>query len=150
MITEVATEGGNVKSYMTCDWFDGLDNATYKALKNDINGLKGEYAAYLPSGTPDTAENRKYFLYGCGIHAAQDAFAHSTATQNGNEITHKDDSDWEHDADNPKHYDRRIKVTNRMTQLALQNLADGFLSNGEEMLQALKRSEERRVGKECL
>ena len=58
--------------------------------------------------------------------------------RNGNEITHKEDWDWDHDADNPEHYGRRIKVTNRLTQLALKNLADGILSNGEEMLQALK------------
>lgn len=137
MVTEVALEGGIVRSYMTYDWFDGMDNDTYKILKSDINELKSIYAYYYPSGTADTAENRKYFLYGCGIHAAQDAFSHSTATQNGNEIKHKPD-DWEHNADNPKHYGRRIKVANRMTQIALLNLANYEFSDGEAMLQALK------------
>ena len=52
------------------------------------------------SNSGDELDIMKYFLYGCGIHAAQDAFAHSTATKNGNAIEHTGGDD---DADEANH-----------------------------------------------
>lgn len=64
MVSEIALEGGEIRSYMTYDWFRGMLD-TYKELKRDLNALKNEYKTILSS---NTKANRMYFLFGCAIH----------------------------------------------------------------------------------
>lgn len=75
MVTYTATNDGAVDTDFTYEDYPGLSKKVYNDLKKDINGLQSKYSTLL---TTDTPENRKYFLYGCGLHIITDAFAHST------------------------------------------------------------------------
>jgi len=116
MVTEIAIEGGDIKSYMTYDWFPGISKDVYGKLKTDINNLKSRYDSLLPS---NTKKNRKYFLYGCGLHTMTDVFAHSTTKSNGKLIAHSIN-----DGNNPddiNYYHRRYKAAVKFTEYALQS-----------------------------
>lgn len=133
MVTEIATEGGNIKSYMTADYFSGLGPKPYNKIKEDINKLKTKYASILSN---NTAENRKYFLYGCGLHVITDAFAHSTAKSNKHIIAHSVSNGGKPDIID--YYPKRYKTAVKVTQYALQSLKDDIYSNGEEVQKALR------------
>ena len=92
MITDTALNSGKVQSYDSYSIY-GLDKATYTLLKEDINAF--DFASVLAGyGYSNTAKNRKYFLYGCGIHTITDAMAHCTAEKKGDKyvrISHQTD-----------------------------------------------------------
>lgn len=50
MVTEVATEGGNIKSYMTCEWFDGMEDYSYHKKLLLLTGWMPVMAAGSRSG----------------------------------------------------------------------------------------------------
>ena len=133
MVTEIALEGGDIKSYMTADYFTGLGSKPYKKIKEDLTNLKSKYASILSN---NTAQNMKYFLYGCGLHVITDTFAHSTTKPNGNIIAHSGDSGKL--TDDIEYYPRRYKTAVKVTGYALQSLKDDIYSDGEEVQKALK------------
>lgn len=133
MVTEVALEGGDIKSYMTVDWFNGMNQNTYNKLKAGINSLKNQYSSVLSS---DTKENRKYFLYGCGIHIMADTFAHSTARANKDLIGHSANNGSR--PDDVTYYPRRYQTAAKLTEYAMASLKNGDFTDGEEVQKALR------------
>ena len=133
MVTEVALEGGDIKSYMSLDWFNGMNRNTYDKLKTGINSLKNKYASVLSS---NTKENRKYFLYGCGIHIMTDTFAHSTTRPNGDLIGHSVNNGTK--PDQIDYYPRRYKTAVKLTEYSMQCLKNEEFTNGQEVQKALK------------
>lgn len=141
MVTEIALEGGEIGSYMTYDWFDGMDVDTYKEVKRDINALKSKYGTILSS---NTKVNRMYFLFGCAIHAITDAFAHSTADSNGFKIEHVGNPKQ---ADDIGYYAGRYKMAVYTTKNILKELKGGYIADGDDIYRAIKkRYQESSVG----
>lgn len=134
MISEIALEGGTIKSYMTCSWFHGMDADTYAELKADLTSLN--YNSILSS---NTKANRKYFLFGCAIHSITDAFAHSTADSNGFKIEHVGTPSQ---ADNIDYFSGRYKMAAYTTGYILKDLKDGTYSDGEAVLKGIKKKYE--------
>ncbi len=133
MVTEIALEGGEIGSYMTYDWFVGMDVDTYKEVKHDINALKNKYGTILSS---NTKANRTYFLFGCAIHSITDAFAHSTTDSNGYKIKHTNDSK---SADNISYYAGRYKMAVYTTGNILKELKGGYIADGDDVFRAIKK-----------
>ena len=133
MVTEIALEGGEIGSYMTYDWFNGMDIDTYKEVKGDLNALKNKYGTILSS---NTKANRKYFLFGCAIHSITDAFAHSTTDSNGYKITHTNDSK---SADEINYYKGRYKMAVYSTVNILKELKGGYVADGDDVYRAIKK-----------
>ncbi len=134
MITEIALTGGEIKSYMTYDYFSGMDLRTYKEIVIDINKLN--YSTILSS---NTKANRKYFLYGCAIHSITDAFAHSTTQSDGTKIEHIGTPPQ---ADNINYYAGRYKMAVYTTGYVLKDLKNGVYSDGEAVLKGIKKKYE--------
>ena len=111
MVTNIATENGVIASDITYDDYWGLSKEVFDDLKVDIKGLKSKYSTLL---TTDTPENRKYFLYGCGLHI----------------ITDPDDTSYHH---------RRYQTAVKVVEYALKSLQDDIYCDGEEVIKALKQ-----------
>ena len=133
MVTEIAYEGGEIRSYMTYDWFNGMDPDTYAEVKNDLIVLKGKFGKVL---SENTKANRKYFLHGCAIHSITDAFAHSTTRSDGTKISH---TGTPTEADDINYYSGRYKMALYVTEYALKNLKNGTYSDGNTVLQGIKK-----------
>ncbi len=133
MVTTIAIEGGAIRSYMDRDYFRGIDVDSYKQIKADIRNLEGQYAGLL---THDTLVNRKCFLYGCAMHAIQDAFAHSTTTPTGHLITHISRGICTY-ADDETYYKNRMEVAKALTEYMLAQLNRNDFSSGKEVAKAL-------------
>ncbi len=135
MVTEVATEGGEIKPYMKCSYFPGMDSYTYHELKKNLNSLKKKYATILSS---NTKANRKYFLYGCAIHSITDAFAHSTTYLDGNRIKH-DGNGKVGNADKIGHVPDRYAVAVYVTRYLLEELKYDVFSDGDQIISGIKK-----------
>lgn len=133
MVTNIATENGVIASDITYDDYWGLSKEVFDDLKVDIKGLKSKYSTLL---TTDTPENRKYFLYGCGLHIITDAFAHSTTKGNGTLIGHVYDNG---DPDDTSYHHRRYQTAVKVVEYALKSLQDDIYCDGEEVIKALKQ-----------
>ena len=133
MVTNIATENGVIASDITYDDYWGLSKEVFDDLKVDIKGLKSKYSTLL---TTDTPENRKYFLYGCGLHIITDAFAHSTTKGNGTLIGHGYDNG---DPDDTSYHHRRYQTAVKVVEYALKSLQDDIYCDGEEVIKALKQ-----------
>ena len=136
MITEIALDGGDdISSYKDYKHFYGMSSAVFKEIKADLLYLNTIFGELLPN--MNTKENRKYFMYGCGLHTLSDIFAHSTTKGNGVLIEHdKDHNDI--DADNTKYYHRRYNVAAKATLYSMKMLSEDNLTDGSEIIQALK------------
>ena len=84
----------------------------------------------------NTKENRKYFLYGCGIHIMTDTFAHSTTRPNGDLIGHSVNNGTK--PDQIDYYPRRYKTAVKLTEYSMQCLKNEEFTNGQEVQKALK------------
>ena len=133
MVTNIATENGVIASDITYDDYWGLSKEVFDDLKVDIKGLKSKYSTLL---TTDTPENRKYFLYGCGLHIITDAFAHSTTKGNGTLIGHGYDNGY---PDDTSYHHRRYQTAVKVVEYALKSLQDDIYCDGEEVIKALKQ-----------
>lgn len=133
METTIALEGGDIPSYMTQSDFWGINNVTYTKIKKDMVNLRKQCALLLKE---NTKKNRKYFLFGCALHGAQDIFAHSTTRASGIWIEHE--NDYSINADNTEYYPRRYRVAAKLTEYALKSLVDDCFNDGEEILLALQ------------
>ncbi len=134
MITFIATWGAD--ELRACDrtYFDGMSNTVFNEIKADLLSIYANFGQIL-SGK-NTKANRKYFMYGCGLHTLQDIFAHSTTRGDGVLIDHVENNDI--DADNVNYYGRRDNVAAKATFYSLKMLKEDILTDGEEIIQALR------------
>ncbi len=123
MITTIALKGGDVSSFTRPGQFDGMGSFVFSDLREDIHNWYLAKQGY-------TNRKRKFVLFGCGIHALTDAFAHSTTKENGTLIEHPD-------ADNIERYSRRHKAAARAAAWALYSLSIGTSADGMDILFAL-------------
>lgn len=133
MESKIALEGGDMPSGMTRSDILGINEVTYNRIKENMEMLRKKCASLL---TENTKKNRKYFLFGCALHGAQDIFAHSTTRSSGVWIEHE--KDFSINADNTEYYPRRYRVAAKLTEYALKNLVDDCFNDGEEILLALQ------------
>lgn len=117
MVTDIATENGVIASGVTYEDYFGLSEDVFKQLKRDINGLKSKYSTLL---TTDTPENRKYFLYGCGLHIITDAFAHSTTKKDGTIIGHSYNNGTR--PDDTSYHHRRYQTAGKSSRICIKRL----------------------------
>lgn len=103
--------------------FPGIDQITFNDLKATID-------KFYNSHQDLTKEQRKFFLYGCGIHAITDLFAHSTTEANGDAIVGSDKDDTEY-------LPRRYRVAARAAAWAMESLSEGVATDGAEIIFAL-------------
>ncbi len=137
MITEIALGGGNdISSYTDYKHFYGMSSAVFKEIKADLLYLNTIFDELLPN--MNTKTNRKYFMYGCGLHTLTDIFAHSTTTGTGKLIEHNKENYSIH-ADNTKYYHRRYDVAVKATLYSMKMLSEDNLTDGLEIIQALKK-----------
>lgn len=135
MVTDIATENGVIASGVTYEDYFGLSEDVFKQLKRDINGLKSKYSTLL---TTDTPENRKYFLYGCGLHIITDAFAHSTTKKDGTIIGHSYNNGTR--PDDTSYHHRRYQTAVKVVESALKDLQENNLfCDGSDVITALKQ-----------
>ena len=134
MVTYTATNDGAVDTDFTYEDYPGLSKKVYNDLKKDINGLQSKYSTLL---TTDTPENRKYFLYGCGLHIITDAFAHSTTKKDGTIIGHSYNNGTY--PDKTSYHHRRYQTAVKVVEYALKSLQDDIYCDGEEVVKALKQ-----------
>lgn len=138
MITDTALNSGKVQSYDSYSIY-GLDKATYTLLKEDINAF--DFASVLAGyGYSNTAKNRKYFLYGCGIHTITDAMAHCTAEKKGDKyvrISHQ--TDQGNIADRIEYHKKRHEIAGSIAAYALKQLQEGIITDGEEVKKAINK-----------
>lgn len=129
VITELALEGGTIKSYMTSDFYPYLNGTIFNELKDDLSKLN--YDKILSS---NTKANRKYFLFGCAIHTITDAFAHSTTDSNGFRIEHVGTPKK---ADDINYFAGRYKMAVYTTGNILKELKGGYIADGEDVYRAI-------------
>lgn len=135
MVTDIATENGVIASGVTYEDYFGLSEDVFKQLKRDINGLKSKYSTLL---TTDTPENRKYFLYGCGLHIITDAFAPSTTKKDGTIIGHSYNNGTR--PDDTSYHHRRYQTAVKVVESALKDLQENNLfCDGSDVITALKQ-----------
>ncbi len=123
VMTSIALEGGNTSSFKNYKDFSGIDQITFNDLKATID-------KFYNSHQDLTKEQRKFFLYGCGIHAITDLFAHSTTEANGDAIVGSDKDDTEY-------LPRRYRVAARAAAWAMESLSEGVATDGAEIIFAL-------------
>lgn len=128
VITSIALKGGDTSTFTNYAKYKGMDNKLFGDIKAKINGLSGDvnYQKY-------TKAQRKLFIYGCGIHALTDIFAHSTTDENGNKITHDDKK-----ADDIEFCPRRHKAAAHAAAEAILSLNVGIAADGCDILIALE------------
>lgn len=143
MVTDTAMEGGIVKSGKTAGSYRGMDEELFKILKRQINSL--DYDAVFKLCTEKTGRkygntktNRKYFMYGCGIHTMTDIFAHSAFKKDGSRIVHDNSGEGEYHCDNITHYRERHEMAKFLGKYALEQLSQGHSSNGKQLIRAIK------------
>lgn len=123
MVTTIALEGGNTAGFKSYSDFMGMDPTTFNDLKATIN-------KFYTNHQDLTKEQRKFFLYGCGIHVITDLFAHSTTEANGADISgNKDDINV---------LPRRYRTASRAAAWAMKALSQGVYTDGLEIINALK------------
>lgn len=130
LITHMALKGGDVSSFTS--FGKGLATETFGAIKRDIKNIN--YSTNQ-AGNVSTAEDKKYFLWGCALHTITDALAHATTRPNGELIGHGLDNGTKPDDIN--YYTRRYKVATKITQYSLENLKKGTPGNGQDIIKAL-------------
>ncbi|NBI87621.1 hypothetical protein D3Z47_16010 [Lachnospiraceae bacterium] len=137
MVTEVAVQGMSLlsDSSYTHNNIMGMDSATFKAIKDLIKPLNGKYDTIL-APYANTKANRKYFLYGCGLHLMTDLFAHSTTNLSGNYLGHN--YFYDDRTDDFEFHPKRYKVAVRGVQYGIQNLLNEEFSDGEVIFKAVK------------
>lgn len=128
VITSIALKGGDTSTFANYAKYKGMDNQLFGDIKGFINGLSSNvnYQQY-------TKKQRKLFIYGCGIHALTDIFAHSTTDENGNRITHEDKT-----ADDIEFRPRRYKAASYAASNAIDSLNAGIATDGCDILMALE------------
>lgn len=130
LITRMALKGGDVSSFTS--FGKGLATETFGAIKRDIKNIN--YSTNQ-AGNVSSAEDKKYFLWGCALHTITDALAHATTRPNGELIGHGLDNGTKPDDIN--YYTRRYKVATKITQYSLENLKKGTPGNGQDIIKAL-------------
>ena len=105
-------------------------------LKTKNKILNSNNLKYKDILSNNTKANKKYFLYGCAIHSITDAFAHSTTRSDGTKISH---TGTPTEADDINYYSGRYKMALYVTEYALKNLKNGTYSDGNTVLQGIKK-----------
>ena len=132
MITKIALRVGEIGEIdIMYNPFAGMDYYIFNEIVHDINNLK-----YKDILSNNTKANKKYFLYGCAIHSITDAFAHSTTRSDGTKISH---TGTPTEADDINYYSGRYKMALYVTEYALKNLKNGTYSDGNTVLQGIKK-----------
>lgn len=132
MITTIATVGGNPSYFSNSGELPGINDRTLNHIKEDITEINSNFNNIL--GTENTKNNRKFFLYGCGLHTMTDTFAHSTTKPDGTLISHDNPT---MDPDDVTYYPRRYKVAVKATEYSLISLSENLCGDGYEILKAL-------------
>lgn len=122
-ITSIALKGGNTTTFKDYKEFYGIDPITFNDLKATID-------KFYNSHQDLTKEQRKFFLYGCGIHAITDLFAHSTTEADGDPLVG--------DKDDPKYHKRRYDTAVRAAAWSVRSLSEGVSTDGLEIILALE------------
>ena len=133
VVTDLALEGGTIKSYMTPEYFHEMNSTIYKALRGELSNLN--YNKILSS---NTKANRKYFLFGCAIHTITDAFAHSTTNLNEVRIKH-DGGGAVGRADLVNHFPDRYDIAVYVTKNVLNCLKNGWVAEGTEVFDGIRK-----------
>ena len=136
LVTSVALEGGNVSSFNNYKQIWGISPSVFNTIRNDINAFVSQRAnnVFNGLGVANTAENRKYFLWGCALHTMTDVFAHSTTKPDGKIIGHSHEGTY---PDDITYYPKRYKVAMKLTEYSLACLRVGMCGDGEEVVKAL-------------
>lgn len=123
VITKIALANKDKASVADCMNVKGMDLILLADLINHVN-------EYIISdlGKKHTKEQRKLFLYGCGIHVLTDIFAHSVRERDNQPVT---------DKDNMNYLPRRYKAASAAAEYALINLKSGLHTDGEAIAKAL-------------
>lgn len=132
LITRIALKSGDVSSFNS--FGKGLVSEVFGAVKRDIKNINYSASQAL-GGLPNTAENRKYFIWGCALHTITDALAHSTTKPDGTLIGHGLKNGTE--PDNEYYYPTRYKVAVKIAQYSLENLKKGTPGSGQDVVKAL-------------
>lgn len=136
LMTSIALEGGNTSVFTDYQDFLGMRQTVFDDLKKDIRDLLNNSAKVNTIfGSKNTAENRKYFIWGCALHNITDMLAHSTTKPDGEIIGHGYNNGTE--PDNTSYYPRRYRVAAKITEYSLESLKEGIYSDGDEVVRAL-------------
>ena len=136
LMTSIALEGGDTSKFNDYQEILGMRQTVFDDLKADVKKLLGNSEKVNGIfGSKNTAENRKYFLWGCALHNITDMLAHSTTKPDGEIIGHGYDNGTR--PDDISYYPRRYKVAAKITEYSLTSLKESMYSDGEEVVRAL-------------
>lgn len=136
MVTSIALDAGDVSNYTNYKDIDGIDERLFEDLRDTI---KDWYSNGTGSGSWQwTADNRKFYLYGCGLHVLTDIFSHSSATYKNTRITHTQNESTS--ADRVEYYPGRYNAAKKAVTKALRSLHNGVWTDGYEILYGLKNT----------
>lgn len=128
LVTSIALKAGDTSSFTDYKAIPGIDEQLFKNLRATIRN-------WYTSASGWSAENRKFFLYGCGLHVLTDLFSHSSATEKNEIIKH---SETGNGADTIGYYPGRYQAAQKAVSKALRSLHSGAYSDGYEILYGLK------------